>query len=145
MNPKDFNWISLSKGCQQLLKRERLKALVWFWLIDETYWTNPMLKCVDKLGWSNPNGGARWWSWRWWWPQDVDQALHIWKRRKRKTKMGLRQRYNHRSHFCFGDQNIIKSVITFKIDSRTIKRGESRLMRLSSATRWVHTCICIRT
>ena len=22
---------------------EMLKALVWFWLIDETYWTNPML------------------------------------------------------------------------------------------------------
>jgi hypothetical protein len=29
-----------------------VKALVWFWIIDETYWTNPLLKCVDKLGWS---------------------------------------------------------------------------------------------
>ena len=30
-----------------------------------------------------------------------DQVLHIWKRRKRKTKMGSRQRYNDRSHFLF--------------------------------------------
>ena len=27
--------------------------------------------------------------------------LHIWKRKKRKTKMGSRQRYNDRSHFWF--------------------------------------------
>ena len=25
--------------------------------------------------------------------------------------------------FCFGDQNIIENVITFRIDGRTIKRG----------------------
>jgi hypothetical protein len=30
-----------------------------------------------------------------------DQALHIWKRRKIKTKMGSRQRYIDRSHFWF--------------------------------------------
>ena len=65
----------------------------------------------------------------------IDQVLHIWKRRKRKTKMSSRQRYNHRSHFWFGDQDTIESVITFMINSCTIKRGESRLMRLSSATR----------
>ena len=27
----------LCGGCHQLPKRGRLKALVWFWLIDETY------------------------------------------------------------------------------------------------------------
>ena len=33
-----FEFISyLCGGCHQLPKRERLKALVWFWLIDETY------------------------------------------------------------------------------------------------------------
>ena len=32
----------------------RLKALVWFWLIDETYWTNPISKCGDEIGWSKP-------------------------------------------------------------------------------------------
>ena len=26
----------LVKGCDQLPKRERLKALFWFWIIDET-------------------------------------------------------------------------------------------------------------
>jgi hypothetical protein len=30
-----------------------------------------------------------------------DQVLHIWKRRKRKIKIGSRQRYNDRSYFCF--------------------------------------------
>ena len=29
-----------------------------FWIINETYWTNPLLKRVDKLGWSK----AKWWS-----------------------------------------------------------------------------------
>ena len=29
-------FISLCKGCHQLQKMERLKALVWFWLINET-------------------------------------------------------------------------------------------------------------
>ena len=48
----------LCGGCHQLPKKGRLKALVWFWLIDETYWNNPMPKCVDKLGWSNPSGGG---------------------------------------------------------------------------------------
>jgi hypothetical protein len=31
----------------------------------------------------------------------MDQVLHIWKRRKRKTKIGSRQRYIDRSHFYF--------------------------------------------
>lgn len=55
----------------------------------------------------------------------VDQVLHIRKRRKRKTKMGSRQRYNHRSHFWFSDQDTIESVITFRIDSHTIKKGKT--------------------
>ena len=54
---------------------------------------------------------------------------------REKTKMGSRHRYNHRSHFWSGDQDTIESVITLRIDSRTIKRGESRLMWLLSATR----------
>ena len=39
--------------------------------------------------------------------------------------MGSRQRYNHRSYFWFSDQDTIESVITFMIDSRTIKRRNS--------------------
>ena len=38
--------------------RPLLKVLVWFWLIDETYWTNPLSKCIDKLEWSK----SKWWS-----------------------------------------------------------------------------------
>jgi hypothetical protein len=30
-----------------------------------------------------------------------DQVLITWERRKRKTKIGSRQRYNDRSHFWF--------------------------------------------
>jgi len=33
-----------------------LKALVWFWLINETYWTNPMSMCVDEIGLSKSGG-----------------------------------------------------------------------------------------
>ena len=33
-----FEFISyLCGGCHELPKRGRLKALVWFWIIDETY------------------------------------------------------------------------------------------------------------
>jgi hypothetical protein len=35
-NPGDDHW--------DALERVMLKALVWFWLIDETYWTNPLSK-----------------------------------------------------------------------------------------------------
>ena len=31
MDSIEFQFISLSKGCHQLPKRGRLKALVWFW------------------------------------------------------------------------------------------------------------------
>jgi hypothetical protein len=72
-------------ACEQ---RTKWKSLVWF--LDNWWnlWTNPWAKCVDKRGWSNPSGGARWWScWmvmtkRW------SSAPH-WKRRKRKIKTRL--------------------------------------------------------
>ena len=44
------------------------------------------------------------------------------KRKKEKQKPRIsRQRYQ--IGFCFGDQDTIKSVTTFRIDSRTINRG----------------------
>ena len=39
-----------------------------------------------------------------------DQVLHIWKRRKRKTKMSSRQRYNNRSYFFVCTQDTIEGV-----------------------------------
>ena len=45
-----FQFISLCKGCHQLLKRERLKALVWFWLIDETLSANLVYQNDYEIG-----------------------------------------------------------------------------------------------
>ena len=50
-----------------------------------------------------------------------DQVLYLEKEEREKQKpRKSRQRY--KIGFCFGDQDTI-SVITFRIDSRTIKRG----------------------
>ena len=46
-----------------------------------------------------------------------------WKRRKRKTKPYGDQGKGIAQGFGFGDQDTIEGVITFRIDSRTIKRG----------------------
>ena len=40
MDSIKFQFIHLCKGYHQLPKRGRLKALVWFWLIDETQSAN---------------------------------------------------------------------------------------------------------
>ena len=45
-----------------------------------------------------------------------------WKRRKRKTKTKGDQGKGIRQVFDFGDQDTIESVITFRIDRRTIKK-----------------------
>ena len=58
-----------------------------------------------------------------------------WKRRKRKTKSFGDQGKGIGLGFGFGDQNTIESVITFRIDSRTLKRRNLWLNGLSSATR----------
>ena len=42
MNPKELNF-HIFVELSSITKKGRLKALVWFWLIDETYWTNPCL------------------------------------------------------------------------------------------------------
>ena len=63
-----------------------------------------------------------------------DQVLHIWKRRKRKTKSKeIKAKVSNR--IFFGTQDTIKGVSAFRIDSRTIKRGGLWLNGLSSATR----------
>ena len=48
--------------------------------------------------------------------------LQIGKEEKQKQKPS-RSRQRCKIDFCFGDQDTIESVITFRIDSRTIKRG----------------------
>ena len=56
------------------------------------------------------------------------------KRRKRKTKTSVDQGKGI-NRFCFGTQDTIESVSVFRIDSRTIKRGNLWLNGLLSATR----------
>ena len=43
MDSIEFQFISSCKGCHQLPKKGRLKALVWFWKIDETLSANLLL------------------------------------------------------------------------------------------------------
>ena len=51
-------FISLCKGCHQLPKRGRLKALVWFWLIDETLSANLVYQSDYEIGSTIPSGEA---------------------------------------------------------------------------------------
>ena len=58
MNSIEFQFISLWKGCHQLPKRERLKALVWFWLIDDTLSANLVYQSNYEIGSTIPSGEA---------------------------------------------------------------------------------------
>ena len=57
-------WIQLNlnsylcKGCHQLPKRGRLKALVWFWLIDETLSANLVYQSDYEIGSTTPSDEA---------------------------------------------------------------------------------------
>jgi hypothetical protein len=51
------------------------------------------------------------------WTCDDDQALDFGKEEREKQN-GLKA-----NHFVFGDRDTIESVITFRIDGRTIKMG----------------------
>jgi hypothetical protein len=51
-------FISLCKGCHQLPKRGRLKALVYFWLIDETLSANLVYQSDYEIGSTTPSDEA---------------------------------------------------------------------------------------
>ena len=55
MNSIESYFISLCKGCHQLPKRGRLKALVWFWLIDETLSANLVYQSDHEIGSTIPS------------------------------------------------------------------------------------------
>ena len=48
MDSIEFQFKSLYKDCHQLPKRGRLKALVWFWRIDETLSANLVYQVIMK-------------------------------------------------------------------------------------------------
>jgi hypothetical protein len=91
-----------------------------------------MLKCGLEIGWSNPSDGDKWHSWMematwievhgdgvdlWWW-----SSSRLGKEEREKQNRYKAKVYLIRAIF-FGDQDIMESVITFRIDGHTIKRG----------------------
>ena len=58
MDSIKFQFISLCKGCHQLPKKGRLKALVWFWLIDETLSANLVYQGDYEIGSTTPSDEA---------------------------------------------------------------------------------------
>ena len=107
-----------------------LKALVWFWWIDKTLSANPVYQSDYEIGNTTPSGEAMvimtWW---WWWHGD-DQVLELEKRRKKNKKLKTKVKLD-RSFLVWWSKHLA-SVITFRIDGHTIKRGETHIeMRLS--------------
>ena len=58
MDSSKIQFISLWKGCHQLTKMGRLKALVWFWLIDKTLSANLVYQSDYEIGSSTPSEDA---------------------------------------------------------------------------------------
>jgi hypothetical protein len=113
------------------LKYALLKALVWFWWIDETLGTNLCALSEYEIGQVHSKWWSKWWrSWWWWWSWWWSRA-RTWKRRKRKTKWVQGKGEMYRAILFWWSRHLV-GVITFRIDGRTIKRGETRIeMRLS--------------
>ena len=63
-----------------------------------------------------------------------DQVLQFGKEEREKQKP-RRSRQRYQIGFCFGTQDTIDGVSVFRIDNRTINRGNLWLNGLSSATR----------
>jgi len=81
-----------SRRCRRSLKPHRhrtfsrMKTLVWFWIIDETWSTNLYVMCrLDEVGTCQVMEQVMSTWWWWWWPQD-DQALNL-ERKKDKNKL----------------------------------------------------------
>ena len=130
IDSNEFQFISLWKSCHQLPKRERMKVLVWFWWIDETLSANLVYQSDYEIGSTIPSNEAivkiMMMVMPWWW-----SSAWTWKRSKRKTESS-RQRWNLIGAFSFWWSRHLVTVITFKIDSRSIKRDETRIeIRLS--------------
>ena len=58
MDSIKIQFIYLCKGCHQLPKRGRLKALVWFWLIDEAISANLVYQSDYEIGSTTPSDEA---------------------------------------------------------------------------------------
>ena len=101
------------KGCHQLPKRGRLKALVWFWWIDETLSANLVYQSDHEIGSTIPSGGAI--------GEDHDdgdghgdQVLGMEKKKEKNKKLKAKVKLD-RSFFLFWWSRHLVSVITFRI------------------------------
>ena len=84
-----------------LPKRGRLKALVWFWLIDETLSANLVYQSGHEIGSTIPSDEAM--------TKIMTMVMVMIKglnleKKKEKTK-GSRQRYKMKEPFCFNDRD----------------------------------------
>ena len=80
----EFQFISLWKGCHQLPKRGRLKALVWFWWIDETLSANLVYESDHEIGSTfQVVEKMKIMTW-WWWCHGDDQMLEHRKEEREK-------------------------------------------------------------
>jgi len=64
------------------------------------------------------------------------------KKREKQNPMHIKAKVLLRV-FGFGDQDTIEGLMTFRIDSHTIRMGILWLRSLSSAIRYCKSCTCI--
>ena len=107
-----------------------VKALVWFWWIDETLSANLVYLSDQEIGNTIASGGTMvkimMMVWPWWW-----SSAWTWKRIKRKTK-SLRQRWNLIGAFWFSDQDTLRVWSHLGLIAVLLRGGETRIkMRLS--------------
>ena len=85
MDSNEFQFISLWKGCHQLPKRGRFKALVWFWWIDETLSANLVYQSDHEIGSTfqvmEQVVKIMMMVWPWWW-----SSAHLGKEEREKQK-----------------------------------------------------------
>ena len=105
-------------------------ALVWFWWIDETLSANIVYQSDYEICSTIPSGEAN--------GEDHDdgvtmvmiKCLDLEKKKEKNKKIKTKVKLD-RTFLVWWSRHLA-SVITFRIDRRTIKRGETRIeMRLS--------------
>ena len=110
--PSRLQLVHQAKSCLDLLHLSHMipchvsyvKALVWFWWIDETLCANLCSKWSwDMLVHIPSRGANRWRSW-WWCDHGDDLVLGLGKEEREKQN-GLKAKVKIIGPFCFGDQD----------------------------------------
>jgi hypothetical protein len=97
-------------------------SLVWW--IDETLSANLVYQVIMRYV-ALFQVMEQWWR-SWWWCGDhVDQVLSLEKKKEKNKKLKAKVKLD-RSFLIWWSRHLV-SVVTFRIDSHTIKRGETRI------------------